>query len=204
MDPMDRSDAGDRTDPVPPMDSTGSMDDFERRLARMMHASERHTPFEPRHRERLRGGVASRRRVRTVWQAGSSAVAVTAIACALVLLPGSSSGQVVPAGPGGAPTSGTSYPSSTSSDAPSPSGSATSSPTFSPPSGTATGGTSTAAGSDLPVSPSTATASVGGGATGSATSSATNSATAGGTASGGATSTTSPPVSPYGNATGTG
>lgn len=174
-----------------------SMDDFERQLARMMHASEEHTPFEPRHRERLRGGVAVRRRVRTAWQAGSSAVAVTAIACALVLLPGSSSGQVVPAGPGGAATSGTAYPSTSSPGSPSPSGSASSTPTFSP-SGPATGGTSTgpAGGADLPANPSTATA------TGTGTSSATDTSTD--SASGGAHSTTSPPVSPYGNSTGTG
>ncbi|MDX3073658.1 cellulase [Streptomyces sp. MI02-7b] len=176
-----------------------SMDDFERRLARMMHASEQHTPFEPRHRERLRDGVVVRRRVRTAWQAGSSAVAVTAVACALVLLPGSSSGQVVPAGPGGPATSGAAYPSTSAPAGPSAGGGASSSPTFSP-SGADTGGTPTAPTGSA--DPSTATASVADTATSSSTATATSTDT--GTASGGPGSTTSPPVSPYGNSTGTG
>ncbi|MFF3560895.1 hypothetical protein ACFYXS_12745 [Streptomyces sp. NPDC002574] len=170
-----------------------SMDDFERQLARMMHASEQHTPFEPRHRVRLRHGVVVRRRVRAAWQAGSSAVAVTVIACALVLLPGSSSGQVVPAGPGAPATSGPAYPSTSAPADPSAGGSASSTPTFSP-SGADTGETPTAPAGNA--DPSTATASV--------ADTATTSSTATSTASGGPGSTTSPPVSPYGNPTGTG
>lgn len=178
-----------------------SMDDFERQLARMMHASEQHTPFEPRHRSRLRDGVVVRRRVRTAWQAGSSAVAVTVIACALVLLPGSSSGQVVPAGPVGPATSGTAYPSTSATEGPSPSGSASSTPTFSP-AGPARGQTSTAPAGNT--DPSTATATVSDTGTGTGTATTGSTATATETAGDGPHSTTSPPVSPYGNPTGTG
>ncbi len=64
------------------------MDHFERQLAQLMHSTHEHAPFEPRHRERLRAGVRTRRRTRALQQAGGFALAITGLGIALFLLPG--------------------------------------------------------------------------------------------------------------------
>ena len=64
------------------------MDHFERQLAQLMHSTHEHAPFEPRHRERLRAGVRTRRRTRALQQAGGFALAITGLGVALFLLPG--------------------------------------------------------------------------------------------------------------------
>lgn len=64
------------------------MDHFERQLAQMMRSTREHSPFEPRHRERLRAGVRVRRRVRAAQQAIGSVVAVAGIALGVFLFPG--------------------------------------------------------------------------------------------------------------------
>jgi len=64
------------------------MDHFERQLARMMRSTQEHSPFEPRHRERLRAGVRVRRRVRAAQQAIGSVVVVAGIALGVFLFPG--------------------------------------------------------------------------------------------------------------------
>ncbi|MGW1539215.1 cellulase [Streptomyces sp. NPDC002309] len=74
------------------------MDHFERRLARMMRDSEEHSPFGPRHRERLREGVAARRRARAAQRAAGSLLAVAGLVVGLLLLPGGPD-RAEPAGP---------------------------------------------------------------------------------------------------------
>ncbi|MFD7434853.1 cellulase [Streptomyces sp. NPDC059861] len=74
------------------------MDHFERRLARMMRESEEHSPFGPRHRQRIREGVRARRRVRAAQRAAGSVLAVAGLAVGLLLLPGGPD-RAEPAGP---------------------------------------------------------------------------------------------------------
>ncbi|MBR8639937.1 cellulase [Streptomyces tuirus] len=63
------------------------MDDFERNLSRLMRDTQRHTPYEPEHRQRLHAGIRARRRSRMLWKAGGSAVAVAGLSVGLALLP---------------------------------------------------------------------------------------------------------------------
>ncbi|MFJ9241181.1 hypothetical protein [Streptomyces sp. NPDC101776] len=63
------------------------MDHFEQELARMMRDTQETTPFEPRHRTRLRSGVRAGRRVRTARKAVGSALAVAGIGLGFFLLP---------------------------------------------------------------------------------------------------------------------
>jgi hypothetical protein len=74
------------------------MDHFEQELARMLRDSEEDTPYEDRHRSRLRAGVRARRRARTVWMATGSALTITGLGVVLVIL-ASSFAQGGPAGP---------------------------------------------------------------------------------------------------------
>ncbi|MFF8596611.1 hypothetical protein ACF061_35310 [Streptomyces sp. NPDC015220] len=67
-----------------PVDRT---DRFELRLTRLMREGEQYTPFEPRHRERLRAGVRARRRARAARRAVGSLLAVAGIGLGLLLLP---------------------------------------------------------------------------------------------------------------------
>ncbi|MEV5315040.1 MULTISPECIES: hypothetical protein [unclassified Streptomyces] len=64
------------------------MDDFERELAQLMRDTRQYTPFEPPHRQRLHEGIRAERRVRLLWRAGGSAVAVAGLSIALAVLPG--------------------------------------------------------------------------------------------------------------------
>ncbi|MCX4902862.1 hypothetical protein [Streptomyces sp. NBC_00878] len=63
------------------------MDKFERELARMMRDAQETTPFEPRHRTRLRSGVRARRRVRVARRAVGSVLAAAGIGLGFFLLP---------------------------------------------------------------------------------------------------------------------
>jgi len=148
-------------------------DHFERELARMMRDSQETTPFEARHRTRLRSGVRAGRRVRTARKAVGSALAVAGIGLGFFLLPHDRVDDrpqaplprpaLSPTLPGPTPTltpdttpSGTTSPTPTGSTGPSstptgtPAGSSTtSSPdpsttdTSAPPSGTETTGAPT-------------------------------------------------------------
>ncbi|NEC29604.1 cellulase, partial [Streptomyces sp. SID8111] len=64
------------------------MDDFERELTRMMRDTRQQTPFADEQRQRLRHGIRARRRMRMLWRAGGSALAVTGLGIGLALLPG--------------------------------------------------------------------------------------------------------------------
>lgn len=79
------------------------MDHFERELARLMRGADEPTPFEARHRERLRDGVRHRRRVRAAGTAAGSVLAVAGLCLGLFLLPQQPS-QVEPADRGPLPT----------------------------------------------------------------------------------------------------
>ncbi|MEU0075369.1 hypothetical protein ABZ027_38435 [Streptomyces sp. NPDC006332] len=63
------------------------MDHFERELSRMMRDTQEHAPFEPRHRQRLRSGVRSRRRARVAQRAVGCALAVAGLGIGFFLLP---------------------------------------------------------------------------------------------------------------------
>ncbi|MFF3402869.1 hypothetical protein ACFYW6_30715 [Streptomyces sp. NPDC002659] len=103
------------------------MDHFERRLAQMMRDTQEPASFEPKHRERLRAGISTRRRTRTAQRAAGSALAVAGIAVGLLLLPHASD-RVEPSGP--RPQPATSPSPSTPEVSPSaPSSSATSTAT---------------------------------------------------------------------------
>ncbi|MFE7267685.1 hypothetical protein ACFU9B_37605 [Streptomyces sp. NPDC057592] len=153
------------------------MDHFERQLARMMRDTETPTPFEPKHRERLRAGVRVRCRKRVAQRAVGSVLAVVGLSVGLFLLPGRAT-RVEPSHPGPRPASSPSLsappatpdaslsapPSSGTSTAPaSPDGTAESAPP------TATGSTVTATetlpGSTEGVSPSSTSAPPSGTAT---------------------------------------
>ncbi|MFH8387097.1 hypothetical protein ACH4E7_40335 [Kitasatospora sp. NPDC018058] len=59
------------------------MDHFEKELARMMRDTQEHTPFEPRHRERLQAGVRARRRTRATLMTGGSLLLLTGVGVGL-------------------------------------------------------------------------------------------------------------------------
>ncbi|KAA0932039.1 MULTISPECIES: hypothetical protein [Streptomyces] len=59
---------------------------FERELSRLMRESRQDSPFEERHRRRLRAAVRARQRTRTVWIAATSALTVAATGVGLVFL----------------------------------------------------------------------------------------------------------------------
>ncbi|RRR86478.1 cellulase [Streptomyces sp. RP5T] len=61
------------------------MDHFERELARLMRDGHGDTPYEERHRTRLRAGVRARQRVRRVWMATGSVLSVAGIGVGLLL-----------------------------------------------------------------------------------------------------------------------
>ncbi|MFF8367809.1 cellulase [Streptomyces lydicus] len=82
------------------------MEDFEHELARMMRATQTHTPFEEQHRQRLHAGVRARRRARTVWMATGSALTIAGLGVGLEVLP-SASAQSGPTIPHHQPTSST-------------------------------------------------------------------------------------------------
>ncbi|MFF4347343.1 hypothetical protein [Streptomyces sp. NPDC001530] len=63
------------------------MDHFERELARMMRDAQEHTPFEPKHQNRLRSGVRARRRARAAQKAVGSVLAVAGLGVGFFLLP---------------------------------------------------------------------------------------------------------------------
>ncbi|MFH8448051.1 cellulase [Streptomyces fungicidicus] len=73
------------------------MNDFERELTRLMHDARQPAPFRPEHRRRLYEGIRVRRRTRTLWRAGGSALAVAGLSVALAVLPGTDSRSAPPA-----------------------------------------------------------------------------------------------------------
>ncbi|MFJ4622366.1 hypothetical protein [Streptomyces sp. NPDC088812] len=73
------------------------MDQFERELARLMRDSRRDTPYEDRHRRRLRAAVRARRRTRAAWMATGSLLTAAALGAVLVVL----AGTVARGGPAG-------------------------------------------------------------------------------------------------------
>ncbi|WP_405009495.1 cellulase [Kitasatospora sp. NBC_01539] len=103
------------------------MDQFEQELARMMRDGQEDTPYEARHRDRLRVGVRARQRARTAWTATGSVLAVTGLGVGLVVLTGAFT-QGGPSGPqprplastGSAPMPSTVRPVSTAEGAPMP------------------------------------------------------------------------------------
>ncbi|MDH6514356.1 hypothetical protein M2163_008669 [Streptomyces sp. SAI-135] len=64
------------------------MDHFEQELARMMRDGRRDTPYEERHRTRLRAGVRARQRARRVWMATGSALTLAGAGVGLLFLTG--------------------------------------------------------------------------------------------------------------------
>ncbi|WP_328752679.1 hypothetical protein OHT57_44560 [Streptomyces sp. NBC_00285] len=62
------------------------MDHFEQDLARMMRDSRQDTPYEDRHRHRLRAGVRARQRSRTAWMATGSALLIAGLGVGLMAL----------------------------------------------------------------------------------------------------------------------
>lgn len=116
------------------------MDHFERQLAQLMHSTHEHAPFEPRHRERLRAGVRTRRRTRALQQAGGFALAITGLGIALFLLPGRPH-SVEPSSPRPEPATSPTAPAVSPSSTPTSSATGTEG-TSSPPG--ATGGTTSA------------------------------------------------------------
>ncbi|MEW2491832.1 hypothetical protein [Streptomyces sp. NPDC048411] len=62
------------------------MDHFEQQLARMMRDSRQDTPYEDRHRYRLRAAVRARQRARTAWMATGSVLTAAALGIGLVVL----------------------------------------------------------------------------------------------------------------------
>ncbi|MFE9497430.1 hypothetical protein [Streptomyces collinus] len=63
------------------------MDHFERQLTRLMHDTREHQAFGTAHRDRLRAGVRTRRRVRTARRAAGSVLAVAGLGLGLLLWP---------------------------------------------------------------------------------------------------------------------
>ncbi|MES5819857.1 hypothetical protein [Streptomyces sp. RG80] len=74
------------------------MDHFEQELARMLRDSHQDTPYESRHRRRLRAGVRARQRARTAWMAVGSVLTITGLGVVLMVLSGTLA-QGGPAGP---------------------------------------------------------------------------------------------------------
>ncbi|NEA98970.1 hypothetical protein [Streptomyces sp. SID13726] len=75
------------------------MDQFERQLSQMLHATHETASFEPRHQDRLHAGIRAHHRVRIVRRAVGSAALVAAVGLGLGLmymLPGSTT-RVEPA-----------------------------------------------------------------------------------------------------------
>lgn len=64
------------------------MDHFEQELARLMRDGHGDTPYEERHRARLRAGVRARQRTRRVWMATGSVLTVAGAGIGLLLLTG--------------------------------------------------------------------------------------------------------------------
>ncbi|MEF9901965.1 cellulase [Streptomyces sp. P9-A2] len=73
------------------------MDDFERELTHMMRDPRQQAPFDSERQKRLYQGIRARRRSRTLWRAGGSALAVAGLSAGLALLPGLGSGSQPPA-----------------------------------------------------------------------------------------------------------
>ncbi|MEV3971541.1 cellulase [Streptomyces sp. NPDC050698] len=133
------------------------MDDFERDLSRLMRDTQRHTPYEPAHRQRLHAGIRARRRSRLLWKAGGSAVAVAGLSVGLALLPGMIT-RAQPADPRPA-TSPTTSPDSTPTPGPTaPSPTPTEQPETPPPATTSGGVTPSGTTSAPTTTPPTATA----------------------------------------------
>ncbi|MFK4106829.1 hypothetical protein ACI2L1_43660 [Streptomyces sp. NPDC019531] len=65
------------------------MEHFEQDLARMMRDSRQDTPYEDRHRQRLRAAVRARQRSRAAWMATCSAMVVAGLGVGLMALWGS-------------------------------------------------------------------------------------------------------------------
>lgn len=116
------------------------MDHFERQLAQLMHSTHEHAPFEPRHRERLRAAVRTRRRTRALQQVGGFALAVAGLGVALFLLPGRPH-SVEPSSPRPEPATSPTAPAASPSSTPTSSATGTQG-TSSPPG--ATGDTTSA------------------------------------------------------------
>ncbi|MET7695206.1 hypothetical protein ABZT06_46185 [Streptomyces sp. NPDC005483] len=64
------------------------MDHFEQELARMMRDGHRDTPYEERHRARLRAGVRARQRIRKAWMATASLLTLAGAGVGLMFLTG--------------------------------------------------------------------------------------------------------------------
>jgi hypothetical protein len=64
------------------------MEHFEQELARMMRDGQQDTPYEERHRARLRAGVRARQRVRRLWMATGSGMTVAGLGVGLLFLAG--------------------------------------------------------------------------------------------------------------------
>ncbi|MFD5318518.1 cellulase [Streptomyces sp. NPDC127098] len=72
---------------------TEQHDQFERRLAHLMHSAPGQAPFEPRHRERLMAGVRARRRARAARRAAGSVLVACGLVLGLLLLPDTLAGD---------------------------------------------------------------------------------------------------------------
>ncbi|MFG2604863.1 hypothetical protein ACGFT2_15155 [Streptomyces sp. NPDC048514] len=86
MDRMEHLDDVDRVERLDLGDDLAHRDHFERQLARLMHTQEQ-TPFGPGHRDRLRAGVVTRRRVRAARRAAGSVLAVAGLGLGVFLWP---------------------------------------------------------------------------------------------------------------------
>lgn len=62
------------------------MDHFEQELARLMRVGQEDTPYEDRHRYRLRAGVRTRQRARKVWLATGSVLTIAGLGVGLLVL----------------------------------------------------------------------------------------------------------------------
>ncbi|WP_405825828.1 hypothetical protein OG241_49705 [Streptomyces sp. NBC_01390] len=62
------------------------MDHFEQDLARMLRDSRQDTPYEDRHRLRLRVAVRARQRFRTAWMATGAALTIAGCGVGLMAL----------------------------------------------------------------------------------------------------------------------
>lgn len=131
-------------------------DHFERELARMMRDSQETTPFEARHRTRLRSGVRAGRRVRTARKAVGSALAVAGIGLGFLLLPHDRVDDR-PQAPLPRPAVSPTFPTATPTRTPDTSPSTTTGPTPTGSTGSATNPTSTPTGSSTTSSPDPST-----------------------------------------------
>ncbi|MDT0322651.1 cellulase [Streptomyces millisiae] len=96
-------------------EQTERRDQFEQRLAHLMHSAPGQTPFEPRHRERLMAGVRARRRARAARRAAGSVLVACGLVLGLLLLPDTLAGDGSgPADPRPASTPSRPEPSETS------------------------------------------------------------------------------------------